>query len=121
MTEGEQSQQGETAQQRYRQKLLYLQYRREERSWTSFDATLNSPDLNAQEELNNVEDRVTLEKILPNLSYLRQTVLECRFKYEMTREEIAETLSISPDRVKELELDALHKLSITFYRYRVRF
>lgn len=80
------------------------------RHWADFSEAIGISDEHAQDELKQAENRVILEELLSGLPDRKRKILELRFFYEMTLREVGKELSVTPERVRVLQNEALQEI-----------
>ena len=88
----------------------YRNCRKEETGWASLSEALGIQDPEAETQLKQIENRATLEKLLPNLRERWRAVLKYRFFDGLTQKETGQILGINNARVSSIEQSALRRL-----------
>ena len=89
---------------------------REEAGWSSLSEAVNMPNVDTETDLQQVEDRATLEKLLPNLRERWQQVLRYRYYDGLTLEETGERLGVTTERARAIQGSALRALKKQIYK-----
>lgn len=76
-------------------------------SYEQIDDEIHQPvfDASADGDCSYLDDN-----LLSSLNEQQQTVIRCKYQYDMTRKDIAELLDVSPSRINAIEKKALDKL-----------
>lgn len=105
----------EISKETYRQNAKEKESLKEEAGWDLLSKALQVSDPDAEGEIQQVENKASLEKMLATLKDNEREVLEKRFFDDLTHKEIGKAMGFSLERARVIESRALSKLRMRMY------